>query len=112
MKRRRVLSSKDAARPKDVNMQRLEGDPQLKLYRPRGHEVSPAESRQEVIERDPVSDIDRGKPQRQPGALGPQQVVGAEADIKQVSRRNSRRVGIAILCAFDGKAHSQRAAVC
>ena len=68
-------------------------DAHLHLIRARRDEVGAAERRQEVVERFLVREVDDAEPHAHLGLVAVEQVVDAEAEIEQMARRNSRRIG-------------------
>src|SRR2546425_3167060 len=102
----------DAAFHKLLASKQLEVHTKLDLIGARCHEVRPAESREEVIQRFLVRDIERGKPQRHLRMLSAQQVVSAYAEIEEMTRRDTWRIVVVVRCAICRNTHSQGAAMC
>jgi len=75
-----------------------ETEAQLSLVAPWCDEMGPAKRGQEVVQRRFVGHVDDSEAQKDFVSVGVgQNVVHAQANVKQVSRRDARRVGIVIL---------------
>src|SRR5439155_7727449 len=70
----------------------LEVEAHLSRIRARRHEVRAAERRQEVIKRNFVRQVDHSEAQAPLVAIGVEQVVVPDAQIKQVTRRDAGRI--------------------
>ena len=90
---------------------KLEGHTKLDLICARRHKVSAAESREEVIQRFLVRDVERRKPQRHLGVLSAQQIVRADTEIKQMARRDTWRIAVVVLLAVGRDYQTQSAAI-
>ena len=74
-------------------------------------EVGAAESREEVIERVFVGQVDRRQAQGQALVVGTQQIFGSEAQIEQMSRRDAGRVVVIVHGPVRRNPHAGGAAV-
>ncbi len=70
-----------------------------------------AKSRKKVIKRDFVRNVYRGEPQRHFLALCAEQVVGADAEVEQVARCDSRRIRIVVRSTVCRNTHAQGTAI-
>src|SRR5258707_1001540 len=80
-----------------ANHGRLEVEAQLRGIRPRRHVVRAAEGGQEVIYRNFVGQVDDGEPQAPFEAIPVEQIVVADAGIKEITRSYARRIVVGIL---------------
>ena len=65
---------------------------------PRRKKVRPAESGQEIIERNLIGDIDRGHAQAPLVLVAMKKIVISHRKVEQVPRRNAGRIVIVIFC--------------
>ena len=77
--------------------ERLEVEAQLGGIRPRRHVVRAAERRQEIVHGHFVGQVDDGEPQTPFEAIPVEQIVVADAGIKEITRSNARRIVVGIL---------------
>src|SRR5262245_3842234 len=84
---------------------------QLRRERARSDEVCAAESREEIIESVFVGQVYRRQTKGYAVVVGAQEVIGSDAQIEKVSRRDARRVVIVISRSLRRNPHAQRAAI-
>ena len=71
---------------------KLESHARLNLERPPGYEMSTTKGREEVIERNLVGYVHRGKAQGQLLVFCAEQIVSADTEIKKMTRSDTRRI--------------------
>src|SRR5947209_6478969 len=89
-----VLTNKKAGR---TLIHALKFNSDLTLKTARRHEVCAAEGGQEVVERHLVGQVNDCKSQGHARALRAEQVVCPGAQVKEMTRRNARRIRIVVL---------------
>src|SRR6266446_5349607 len=86
---------------------KLERYPCLDLKRPRRYEMRAAKCRKKVIEGNLIEDVSAGESQSKFLVLCAQQVVCPDAEIEEMTRRNTRRVSVVILSTVGGNTYPQ-----
>src|SRR5579862_2703236 len=83
-------------------------EPERCRQRPRRDVMRPAERRQKVVQRVVVRHVDRLKSQTPLEAVPAKQIVVAHRHIKQIPRRDARRIMVVILRAWLGNTEQRR----
>src|SRR6266404_3754629 len=89
----------------------LESHSRLHLKCTGRNKVCSAKSRKKVIKGDLVRNVYRSEPQRHFLVLRAQEVIGADAEVKQAARCDSRRIRIVVHSAVCRNTHAQGAAI-
>ena len=84
------------ALPSSTGERRLEVKPELSRQGARRHVMRSAEGREKVIQRQFVGDVDGGKRKTPFVVVAFEQIIVAYRNIKQVTRRDARRIVIVV----------------
>ena len=83
----------------------------MHLKRSRRYKVRPAERRKKIVQRDLVGDIDSAKPKRHLRVFSTEKIIGADAEIEEIARSDSRGIRVVVFLSVRGNHHAQSATI-